>query len=43
MNRAPAAGCEVTKSFLSGMRKYPWVPGEEARKALCANKTSPFY
>ena len=20
------------------MRKYPWVPGEEAREALCANK-----
>ena len=39
VNRAPAAGCEVTKSFMSScMRKYPWVPWGEAREALCANK-----
>ena len=39
VNRAPAASCEVTKSFMSScMRKYPWVPWREAREALCANK-----
>ena len=39
VDMAPAAGCEVPKSFMSSCtREYPWVPEGEAREALCANK-----
>ena len=38
MNRAPAAGCEVTKSFMSLHEKVRLGAREEAREALCADK-----
>ena len=39
VNRAPAAGCEATKSFHVLLReKVPLYAWEEAREALCANK-----
>ena len=39
VNRAPAAGCEATKSFHVLLReKVPLCAQEDAREALCANK-----